>query len=445
MKKYWKLIMALGVVAAGCSDKDADEPTPIVTPQDPDDDDNQGDNEGDGDENNGDEGDENTKEMKYRVAQLSIDTGGAAISTKTEYVPCTVTIDADGEEWDYEGTAGIRGRGNSSWEWYPKKPYRIKLDKKAELMGMGSGKSWVLLANYRDPTDLMNTFVFELGELAGLQYTNHTRYVEVTLNGEYIGLYQLTEQVQQGKGRVNIDEKEGYLLSLDRDDGPELAPEETDNFWSEVYRMPVCVKNPDEPSAEVLAEAKSELAILERAIKAKDYELVKTLLDVESFIDYVMIQEMVYNVELDAPRSMFMYRDKDEEQWHMGPLWDFDAGYDFDWSNMYTGHTFFTNHKELVLGTNPYTHAGTSYEVPGFFSDLFGVEEFVSDYKTRWKHMRDYVLQAWEASKLYVDDDVWQREQDTWPISKTYSTELNRMQNWINNRRVYLDSVIDGY
>ena len=103
----------------------------------------------------------------------------------------------------FSGPGRIRGRGNSTWLWYPKKPYRIQLDSKAELLGLKADKDWVLPADYRDPTHLRNTFAFTLGQALELPYTNHSRYVEVTFNNDYIGFYMLTEQVEQGENRVN--------------------------------------------------------------------------------------------------------------------------------------------------------------------------------------------------------------------------------------------------
>jgi len=249
---------------------------------------------------------------KYDVAKMTIDTeNGAEIDgkTKADYRKCNIHIDSRNDSWNYSGTGKIRGRGNSSWAWYPKKPYRLKLDKKAEILGLGKNKDWVLLANYRDPTDLMNTFVFNWGEAVGLPCTNHTRYVEITLNGEYIGLYQLTEQVEVAKTRVNIDDERGILLELDVDDGPGDSPEATDNFWTEVYRMPACVKNPDDPSADVVDSVKQEFARLEYAIWEHDYDEFEELADVNSFIDYLLVQEFVYNVEVAAPRSIYLHKD----------------------------------------------------------------------------------------------------------------------------------------
>lgn len=384
-----------------------------------------------------------------RVAHLVINTdGGQAITDKKNYVACQITMESDVEGWDFADVkAGIRGRGNSTWLWYPKKPYRIKFDKKHDMLGLDAAKSWVLLANYRDPTDLMNAYVFELGQLMGIPFTNHNRYVTLTLNGVDLGLYQLTEQVQVNKARVNVDEKNGYLLSLDLDDGPELAPQETDNFFSDVYRLPVCVKNPEDITAEAKDQVRADLAVLENAIRTSSYAEVKSMLDVTSMIDYLLIQELVYNVEMDAPRSVYINRDAAPGSlWTFGPLWDFDAGYDFDWGDMYTGHGYFRDFRELVYGTNPYTHDGTKYSVPNFFTDLFRHAEFKAEYRARWEVMKSHLDEAWNLTEAYVDADVWTMEDEMWPIEgMTSFRQITAMKRWLTERASYLDNVIANY
>lgn len=387
---------------------------------------------------------------EFIAGTLTINTeGGVAITSKEDYVDCSITLTHSNEEWNLENvTAGIRGRGNSSWFWYDKKPYRIKFDKKQSMLGLKKAKSWVLLAEYRDPTDLMNAFVFEYAQLLGLPFTNHNRWVEVTLNGEYIGLYHLTEQVQQNENRVAVDEKAGYLISLDADDGPELAPEESDNFWSAVYGMPVCVKNPEDLTPEGLEQVRADLGVLEKAIGERDYISVTGQLDITSMIDFLILQELVYNVELDAPRSMYMHRDVGGK-WFMGPVWDFDAGFDFDWNDMYTGHKFFSSYKELVLGTNPAYHGGTQYRVPGFFSDLFRMPQFVAAYKERWEETKGLVDTAWATALSYykANEEAWKREADRWSIGDNYlySRQIPKMEKWLSNRTKYLDTVIQNY
>ena len=385
----------------------------------------------------------------YQVFQLYITTNdGSDITSRDYYTDCHVSLNAKGSFSNYSALAQIRGRGNSSFLWYDKKPFRLKLNDKHKLLGLDKAKSWVLLANYRDVTDLMNTFVFEAGRWLGLPYTNHTRYVELYVNGDYRGVYQLTEQVQQGKNRVAVSDDRGILISLDVDDGPGEAPDAGDNFWSTVYRMPVCVKYPDDErfTANTVDSVKAVFAELEQAIKAKDYEAVEQLLDIPSFIKYLQLQEFVYNVELSAPRSIYMHKDGDGK-WVMGPLWDFDGGYDFDRSNMYAGHTFFAKVTETVMGTNPLKRNGNYNYVPQFFTDLFGCKQFVQQYKAQWAAVKDsLVSRNWNECMKYVEhlrEGAMDREAERWPLrGKDFETELEKMHSWLKNRLIHMSYLI---
>ena len=387
---------------------------------------------------------------RYQVFQMYITTNdGSDVTSKDYYTDCHLSLNARGSFTSFSANAQIRGRGNSSFLWYDKKPYRIKLADKHKMLGMDKAKSWVLLANYRDVTDLMNTFVFEMGHYLGLPYTNHTRYVELFLNGDYKGVYQLTEQVQQNKNRVAVSDERGILISLDVDDGPGDSPYADDNFTSKVFKMPVCVKYPDDEhfTANTVDSVRNVLAQLEQAIKDKDYERTSQLLDIPSFIKYLQIQEFVYNVELSAPRSIYIYKDGDGP-WAMGPLWDFDAGYDFDWATMTTGHTFFTDYRETVMGTNPLKRNGQYNYVPQFFTNLFACREFVEQYKAQWAAVKDSIVaHAWDECMRYVEhlrsDGTMQREADRWPIrNKNFETELQKMHQWLLKRADFMSDLI---
>ena len=144
---------------------------------------------------------------------INISTDGAAITSKEDYVDMSFSIEnCENEKDNYsEKTGGIRLRGNSTMG-YSKKPYRLKFDKKLSLFGLDASKSWVLLADYRDPTGLNNYTAFTLAALAkangsddGLGFTPSPYKVNVYLNGEFIGLYTLCEQVQENSGRMNIE------------------------------------------------------------------------------------------------------------------------------------------------------------------------------------------------------------------------------------------------
>ena len=384
--------------------------------------------------------------VQYRVARMEITVdGGMAITSKekADYRACTIKIESDTAVWNYEGRGRIRGRGNSTWEWYAKKPYRIKLDEKAEILGLAAEKDWVLLANYRDPTNLMNTFVFEMGAGLGIPYPNHSRFVELTINGDYKGLYQLTEQVEQGKNRVNIDKDNGLLIALDVDDGPQESPGAGDNFWSKVYRMPVCVKSGPFDSA------REALAALETIIQSHSYEELAKVMNIPVMIDYLLIQEFIYNVEVAAPRSIFLHKDKGADaKWTYGPLWDFDAGFDFDWSQMTTGHKYFADYRETVLGTDPARHVSNYDYTSSFFTDMWKNKQFVSEVKARWKQMMPRIMvEFWPETKRYAEAaaEAMERDAKRWPIDKDYKTEINRMEKWLNSRAVYMDNIVNGY
>lgn len=382
----------------------------------------------------------------YELPSLSIKTeNSSAITSKEDYINCNIIINGNKQYKDYSGSGRIRGRGNSTWLWYDKKPYRIKLDEKAEILGLDANKDWVLLANYRDPTHLMNAVSFRMADQMNFEFTNHTRFVEVTLNDGYIGLYQLTEQIEVAKSRVHIDDNEGYLISLDLDDGPGLSPDAGDNFWSQIFRMPVCVKSPKDRTTQQLNDIKADFALLETAINSYNYESVGKLLDIPSFIDYLILQEITYNVELAAPRSVYMYKDKGGK-YFMGPVWDFDAGFDFDWSTMYTGHHYFISYKELVLGTDPASQIG-GYQLSLFFTRMFKSKKFVTQYKARWKElvtgMPDDISEYINTMKEETADAM-ERDYQRWPIDKHYVTEIEKLKTWLINRFSYVTTVTNN-
>ena len=394
---------------------------------------------------------------KYRIFSMHIDTEDhEGITVKETWLPCHISIDGMGEYSDYSGTGRIRGRGNSSWIYYKKKPYKFKLDQKSKLLGLEKAKNWNLLSNYRDVTDMMNVFAFETARYLGMPHSLHTRFVEVFLNGEYVGVYQLTEKVEIGTNRVNIDPTEGLLLSIDQDDGPSLSPDATDNFWSEVYELPMCVKEPEDLPAEKLDSIKQDFAQLERAIKAQDYKLVDSLMDIPSFIGILQLHEFLYNVEIDAPRSLYLYKDKGGK-YTFGPAWDWDAAYDFDWSNWTENHTYFSDYKELIYGKNPVTASGASYHINKFFRDMFNNPTFAAQYKQTWAERSDSMyLHPWEVTQKYVDEmkkGAYRRDVAKWPLTNpnwwqgdyVVDDEIEKMKTYLQNRKNYLDEVIAGY
>lgn len=132
---------------------------------------------------------------------------GAGITSKDTYVTADFKIQGcdkyNSENTTlYDGKTQIRGRGNSTWTCFDKKPYKIKLDKKTDLFGMGKNKHWALLANYIDESCMRNMLASYYGKQIGTVAMDSV-WVDVVLNGKYAGNYQLIETMKLDKNRVN--------------------------------------------------------------------------------------------------------------------------------------------------------------------------------------------------------------------------------------------------
>ena len=153
---------------------------------------------------------ENDTVVYGKLPLLLIETEqGRKITDDEEYTNCTVSV--TNCEADYELTgaaAGIRIRGNST-QMYEKKPYRIKFEEKQQMLGLSEGahKSWVLLAEFNDPSLLRNLITYRFANaLSGISYATDCALVEMYLNGEYEGVYLLAEQTQVDEDRIALDE-----------------------------------------------------------------------------------------------------------------------------------------------------------------------------------------------------------------------------------------------
>lgn len=154
-------------------------------------------------------------ESKLPVVYINTD-DGMAVTSKDEYKSATMRLQGNdtytSEDELYDGAIEIKGRGTSTWD-ASKKPYKIKLKKKSDLLGMGESKHWVLLANYYDPSMLKNALAYRLSGKWGLNQMQD-EWVDVVLNGSYVGLYQLCEQVRVGKNRVDIFDWKDYAKKV---------------------------------------------------------------------------------------------------------------------------------------------------------------------------------------------------------------------------------------
>ena len=145
-----------------------------------------------------------------KLPVVYIDTeGGQPITSKTDYISANIRIQGNAEfEQQYDGITEIRGRGNSSWQKYPQKPYKLKLEKKKKLFGFGKSKHWVLISNFNDEACMRNYLASQLAKQLGVLGMDMT-WVDVVLNGEVKGCYMLSQHVRVDKNSVDIFDWEG--------------------------------------------------------------------------------------------------------------------------------------------------------------------------------------------------------------------------------------------
>ncbi len=260
----------------------------------------------------------------------------AEIESKEEYVKCSVSV--SGTEIQ-SCSAGIRGRGNTTWQYFPKKPYRIKFDEKVSVFGEEKNKSWVLLALYNDFSVVKDRLAFTMADALGTDvFVPSYNYVELYLNGEYNGLYLMTDQVDENKGRaaVKSDDVEHtelievpFLVELD-DYAPSEGTEGVD--WFKVAGRPYNIKYPEADERneavadEQFAYIQNYINRVDAACRAGDLATLSELVDIDTFIDFYIVQEVMGQPEINW-KSVYMYKSQDGKM-KMGPVWD------FDWSAM---------------------------------------------------------------------------------------------------------------
>ena len=259
--------------------------------------------------------------------------GNAGIYDKKNYVKGSITIEDPEKLYsdvtEFMGRMGIRGRGNSTWGW-PKKPWKVKLDEKASLLGMPADKEWALLANYSDRTLIRNIVAMKLSEICEFSWTPRMRSVEVYLNGQYQGVYTLCEHKKVSSDRVDIDligenDNEGEALTGGYYFEIEEQQDET-TCWLTSMEVPMMFSDPEEPTAQQLEYVRNLFESFEQALLAKDWSETTgypAYIDVDSFVDYYIVQELTKNIDGNLRKSSFITKERGKklEMYH---LWDFD-------------------------------------------------------------------------------------------------------------------------
>lgn len=267
---------------------------------------------------------------------------GDSILSRTDYLDATMYIVSYGfHGFSDMGSRSsqiklqIRGRGNWTWDKFEKKPYRIKLDKEASLLGMASNKHWALLAHADDGTGFYrNTVGFEVSRMMDMFFTPHQQPVELVINGEYQGLYMLTETVRVGKNRLTITAEEdheqnseligkgGWLVEFDNYSGDNQISVNVAGTGLETFY--VTWHNPEVLSVGQKSYLTNQFTAIKNAIFSTDPESTEwqEYLDIDALARYCIVSEITSHQEAFFG-SCYLYKDAGQTKWHFGPVWDF--------------------------------------------------------------------------------------------------------------------------
>ncbi|MBR1925443.1 MAG: CotH kinase family protein [Clostridia bacterium] len=357
-------------------------------------------------------------------------------------------------------SGGIRLRGNST-SGYDKKPYRIKFDKKQSLFGLPKAKSWVLLAEYLDPSNLHNYAALNLGnELDNLSFTPHPQKVNLYLNDEYVGLYTLCEQVQENSGRMNIEMNEitedmadlkdfNFFISMDASvTGDPTSILDKTYFYLEEYDKYIELKYPEKEdfcSEEQFQSFFGQLKIYVKDIfdtfYDKNVESIKSKTNINSLIDFLIVDQIMGESDHVYKSFNMFYTTTSKNisenyKLNFGPIWD------YDWC-LYTPWTGCPNESYVVSNEISYSNI--------FFQAIQNCEELFTLYKQRYQNVGSDAIstvitkineiQNEIITSLELNQDKWYNEIDEDLTTKN----LDFLNNWLTNRKTLLDSLLNEH
>lgn len=342
------------------------------------------------------------------------------------------------------GKIKIKGRGNTTWR-MPKKPYALKLDKKQSLLNMPKDSRYNLLNSFSDKSLVRTTFALHLGSIYdNLGYTPQTKDVEVFFNNKYYGYYNLTEKIKIAKDKINIPDISkvenlndgGYFLEIGR--------LRNDFYFATNKGVNFALEDPEVVSEEAKVHIQNQIQTLEDSIFADNFadksHGYRKYLDINSFIDWYIINEFTKNHDAKFIGSVNLYYNPYTQKVHFGPIWDFDISCgNCDYNNMSDYKGFWV--KDAV-----------------WINRIFEDPEFVKQLKVRWNEKKNELhnaINSFIPERVSLLDEVQKYNFkawtilgiDVWPnayIGKTYDDEVNYLLTWLNNRYLWFDNEINS-
>jgi hypothetical protein len=383
----------------------------------------------------------------------------------------------------YLGKAGIEFRGSTSQTFFPKKPYGIELwvdatekSRKAVLLGMPEESDWVLNTSYNDKTFMRDVLAYDLANRMG-RYATRTKYCEMVINNNYEGLYILMEKIKKDKNRVDVstlkttdntgdDVTGGYILKIDKTEGGKSRLWNTQiTVGGSRYTIPIQIEYPklaDITDAQY-NYIKNYVTDFETSLNAADLlnsnAKWRSMIDVDSFVDYLLLTEITKNV--DGYRlSTYFYKDKDSKggKLKMGPAWDYNLSFgNADYAEGYKTSGWQYKANNILIAAND-----TYFLTPLWWERLTADTTFQTKMGQRWRALRKTVLNPdrldkWIDSTATILQPITARNFSRWQgvlgykvwpnyyVGSSYTDEVNWMKNWIRQRVSWIDNQLATY
>ena len=382
----------------------------------------------------------------------------------------------------YDGKINIEIRGSSSQYFFSKKQYAIETQDSSgsnlniSLLDMPAENDWVLYGPYSDKSLIRNVLVYKLWNEIG-RYASRTRFCELVINDDYLGVYVLMEKVKRDKNRVNISRLNpdeisgdnltgGYIFKIDKEAGesyggwyspfPPFPQARTRLFYQYHYPKPDEIV-PDQEDYIQKYIFDFELMMYTRKFADPIYGYPK-FIDIDSFVDYVLISEFSKNV--DSYRlSLFMYKDKDsiDPKLFIGPIWDFNLAFgNADYYEGYETEGWQLDH----LHANWSFKNNDRYQMPFWWYKLFHEPKFFNRLKSRWQKLGKTIFAPNSIfntidSLVVLLDESQQRNFQRWQIlgkyiwpnafiGQNYQEEVDYLKQWILDRIQWMDRTLLG-
>ena len=369
---------------------------------------------------------------------LNINTYGKKINSKENYLNAVYSLDSENFHWS--GGCKIRGRGNSTWKTIDtnKKPYLLKLDEAESLLGMGKAQRWVLKAHATDKSFLRDEYAFYLAHTVWnrFSWTPRQQFITLVINGKYIGLYGLQEKIEIAPERVAIAPEDGSILFK--------IDEHRNEHYSFTSDHGVLFNIVDTDGVEYDWDAffaiKDFINERERYLygEQKDGTGWTQYFDLDSFVDWYLVNEFTKNHDSRFQASCFLTYDGKQDKFFMGPVWDFDLS---------SGNTDAASCSK----SDGYITAEAFW-----YEQLLQDELFMTTLKSRWQDTKDELaasiagIQDW-ADELndaaVLNDRVWKSfghrqwpNPSGWRNRRSYQDEIDYMVSFLKARFTWLES-----